>query len=84
MLARTGALEPLIVRALCAYYSARHPAPVAASVLAELEGRRYVQLQAADGDVAAVYRIRRIHGPGGYDVLKRLVRPPYKLREALT
>lgn len=77
ILARAGALEPLIVRALAAHYQTRDPAPVTGSVLAELDGRRYVILRDAGGSAVKVYRVRQDL------VLKRLVRWPGALTEGI-
>lgn len=78
VLARADALEPLIVRALAAYYqTGSNPDLVGGSELAELDGRRYVVLRDAYGDVIRVYRVRTD------GVLRRMKRPPDELMEAL-
>jgi len=73
IVARAGALEPLIVRALAAHYQTRDPAPVAGSVLAELDGKRYVILHDDAGGLVRVYRVRND------GVLSAMRRPPHAL-----
>jgi hypothetical protein len=79
VVARAGAIDPVIVRALAAHLQAKDPAPVAASEIAELDGRRYVLLRDDGGRLLKVYRVRS--APAGRDMLKRLVRWPHDLGE---
>ena len=79
VLASTGAIDPVIVRALAAHLQAADPVPVAVSEITELSGKRYVLLKDAGGHLLKVYRVRS--APGGRDMLKRLVRWPHDLGE---